>query len=106
MEKEALTNSQKAEVQKEISQAEEQLKKAEESTFNESEPAEYAQARFDRINTIARIRGGVKQLNFLNAVLAAMGEDNIVGKQFVQEQINAAKKLLNSWLVGNKLGDA
>lgn len=105
LEKEPLTNSQKAEVQKEISQAEEQLKKAEESTFRESEPAEYAQARFDRINTIARIRGNVKQLNFLNAVLAAMGEDNLAGKQFIQEQINATKKLLNSRLVGNKLGD-
>lgn len=104
--KESLTNSQKAEIQEEVSEVEESLKKAEESKFNGSEEQiEYSQARFDRINTIARIRGGIKQLNFLNAVLNAMGEDNVTGIQFVQKQIEATKKLLNSWLIGNKLGD-
>ena len=104
LEKEALTNDQKAETQKEISQVEESLKRAEESKFNESEKIDYAQARFDRINTLARIRGGIKQLNFLNTMLSAMSDDNITGKDFIQKQINATKKLLNTWLSGNMLG--
>jgi len=32
-----------------------------------------------------------------------MGDDNTAGKDFVQEQINATKKLLNSYLTGNQL---
>ena len=103
LEKEALTNSQKAEIQEQISSVEESLQKAEESKFNESEEVSYAQARFDRINTLARIRGGIKQLNFLNTILSAIDEDNITGKNFVQKQIDATKKLLNTWLTGNKI---
>jgi len=33
-----------------------------------------------------------------------MGEENVSGREFVQKQIDATKKLLNSWLTGNKLG--
>lgn len=105
LEKEALTNSQRAEVEQQIASVEEALKKVEESEFKGADKIEYAQARFDRINTVARIRGGVAQLNFLNAILSSMGDENVKGKQFVQEQINATKTLLNSWLTGNKLGD-
>jgi hypothetical protein len=79
------------------------LKKVEESKFDDSEKVSYAQARFDRINTLARIVGGVNQISSLNAILSAIGEENESGKKFIQEQINAAKKLLNSWLTGNML---
>jgi len=34
-----------------------------------------------------------------------MGDSNVNGKEFVQKQIDATKKLLNSWLTGNKLDD-
>jgi hypothetical protein len=85
LEKEALTNSQKAEVENQIASTEESLKKAEEAKFDESKKISYAQARFDRINTIARIRGMMKQLNFLNSIFSAMGDDNTTGKEFVQE---------------------
>ena len=105
LEKEALTNSQRAEIQEEVASVSETLKRAEESKFDDSKKVEYSQSRFDRINTIARIRGGVKQLNFLNAMLSAIADDNINGKQFIQKQIDATKKLLNTWLSGQKLND-
>ena len=103
LEKNPLTNSQKADIQKQIESTEKSLKVAEDSEFDDSEKIGYAQARFDRINTLARIRGGVNQLNFLNAMLSSIGEENESGKKFIQEQINSTKKLLNSWLTGNML---
>ena len=103
LEDEALTNSQRAEIEEQVSKTEEQLKRAEQSEFDDSKKIDYAQARFDRINTVARILSGVEQLNFLNSILSAIPDDNVRGIQFVQEQIDATKKLLNSWLTGNIL---
>ena len=102
---EALTNSQKAEIQEEIKSTEESLKNAKEAKFDDSNPISYSQARFDRINTVARMLGAVRQLRFLNDMLTAIGEENTAGQDFIKSQINATKKLLNSWLTGNKLGD-
>jgi chromosome segregation ATPase len=103
LEKEALTNSQKEEVQDEITSVEEALENTKAEEFDASEKISYAQARFDRINTIARIQGTVRQLNFLNGILSAMSDDNITGREFVQKQIDATKKLLNGYLTGNQL---
>lgn len=103
LEKNPLDNSQKAEIQKQISDAEESLKRVEQATFNDSEKVSYAQARFDRINVVARIKGGIRQLKFLETLLSSISDENTNGKQFVQEQIKATKKLLNSWLTGNQL---
>lgn len=104
LEKEALTNSQKAEIQEEIASEEEALKKAEESKFDTSKKLSYAQSRFDRINTVARIQGVVRQLNFLNTMLSTIGDGNVTGKVFIKSQIDATAELLNSYLKGNKLG--
>jgi hypothetical protein len=90
-------------VEDQISSAEESLKEVEESKFDDSKNIPYSQARFDRINTIARISGVVRQLKFLNTILSAIGEDNTSGKEYVQKQIEATKKLLNSYLTGNML---
>lgn len=127
LEKEALTNSQKAEVEEEITSTQESLKKVEEAEFKEPENLEYSQLRFDRINTIARMLGGVRQLRFLDSILQTMksgrqavinqengmqGEtqpveqtetENTEGGRFIQKQVDATKKLLNSWLTGNML---
>lgn len=103
LEKEALTGVQKKNVEDQISSAQESLKEVEESKFDDSKSISYSQARFDRINTIARISGVVKQLRFLDTILSAIGEDNVSGKEYVQKQIEATKKLLNSYLTGNML---
>ena len=103
LEKEALTRDEKAEVEQQIQTAEKTLEKTKESKFDESKKKSYAEARFDRINTIARILGVTKQLDFLNTMLAAMPESNVSGRDFVQKQITDTKKLLNDILNGNKL---
>lgn len=103
LEKQPLNNNQRANLEKEISSVEESLKKAQDAKFDDSKKISYAQGRFDRINTLARIRGAVKQLSFLQGILSSMGEENTKGKEYVQKQIDSTKKLLNSWLVGNKL---
>lgn len=105
LEKEALTNSQKAEINAQIGLIESQIQKKEESEFDESKTLTYADTRFGRINALARIGGAIKQLEFLDSILSAMGDSNVAGKKFVQGQIDATKKLLNGWLVGNKLAD-
>ena len=103
LEKEALTRDEKAEVEQQIETAEKTLEKTKESKFDESKKKSYAEARFDRINTIARILGVTKQLDFLNTILAAMPESNVSGRDFIQKQITDTKKLLNNILDGNKL---
>ena len=103
LEKKALTRSQKAETQAQIDNIEEQIKKEEESKFDDSKKISYAQSRFDRINVLASIRGTMKQLQFLNTMLQSMGDSNISGKRFFEGQIKETKKLLNSQLAGNKL---
>jgi uncharacterized protein (DUF3084 family) len=103
LEKEALTNSQKKEVETQISSVEEALEKTKESAFDDSKKKSYAESRFDRINTIARIRGVVKQLKFLNDMLSLIPESNTTGKEFIQKQVDATKKLLNDVLKGNML---
>ena len=100
LEKQALNKSQRAETEADIAATEESLKKVEESKFDESKVISYGQARFDRINTLARIRGAVKQLNFLNDILSTIDDENTSGKEFVQKQIDETKKLLNNWLKG------
>lgn len=99
----ALTESEKADIQKKIEDNEKYLKEAEASEFKEESPIEYAQARLDRIDILARIRGTIKQLNFLNAILSSMGEENESGRKFVQSEVDATKKLLDGYLKGNML---
>lgn len=101
LENEALTRSEKAQTQKQIDSNEKYLKEVEESEFKEPQSIEYAQARFDRIDILARIRGTIKQLNFLNAMQSSMGEENESGRKFIQGQIDATKKLLDGYLKGN-----
>ena len=105
LEKEALTKSEKAKVQEQITETEKSLNETKDAKFNESEVIEYSDARFGRINALARIRGTIKQLNSLEAILSSMGDENVEGRKFIQSQIDVAKKMLNDQLAGNMLDD-
>lgn len=105
LEKEALTKSQKAEIEDKIKAEEDALEKVKASTFDDSKTSTYAEARLSRIKHLARIKGTADQLKFLKTMLSSIGEGNVSGKVFVQAQIDTTAKLLDTYLNGNKLGD-